>query len=79
MTTRTRKAASPTKRRMIASAITSRKRATRPCPLCQAWAIFPEEGVVLVQDLLCALVLGLALVQAAGAMTTTMLLKMTAS
>jgi hypothetical protein len=36
--TRTQRAASPTKRRMIASVITSRKRATRPCimtsPLC---------------------------------------------
>jgi hypothetical protein len=30
-------------------------------PLCQAQAIHPEEGVVLVQDLLCALILGLAL------------------
>jgi hypothetical protein len=36
--TRTQRAASPTKRRMIANAITSRKRATRPwtmtSPLC---------------------------------------------
>ncbi len=30
---RTRRAASPTKRRMIASVITSRKRATRPCSM----------------------------------------------
>jgi hypothetical protein len=49
-------------------------------PLCQARAIFPEEGAVLVQDLLCALVLilGLALAQAAGVMTITMWPKMTA-
>jgi hypothetical protein len=31
MTTRTQKAPSPTTRRMIASAITPRKRVTRPC------------------------------------------------
>jgi hypothetical protein len=31
-----------------------------------------EKGVALAQDLLCALVLGLALAQAAGAMTTIM-------
>jgi hypothetical protein len=64
-TTRTQRAASPTKRMMIASAITSRKRATRPCimtsPLYQTQAICPEEGGVLAQDLLCTLVLGLAL------------------
>jgi hypothetical protein len=69
-------------RRMIASAITPRKRATRPCimtrPLCWARAIRPEEGVVLVQDLLPALILGLALAQKAGATTTTKCLKMTA-
>ncbi len=47
-------------------------------PLCQARAICPEEGVVLVQDLLCALNLDLALAQAAGAPTTTMWPKMTA-
>jgi hypothetical protein len=80
--TRTQRAPSPTTRRMIASAITPRKRVTRPCtmtsPLCWAWSIFPEEGVILVQDLLRALVLGLALALAAGAMTTTMWLKMTA-
>jgi hypothetical protein len=35
-------------------------------PLCQAQAICPEEGVVLIQDLFCALVFGLALAQAAG-------------
>jgi hypothetical protein len=68
---------------MIASAITPRKRATKPCimtsPLCRARAIFPEEEVDLVQDLLCALVLGLALAQAAGATTTIMLTKMIAS
>jgi hypothetical protein len=63
--TRTQRATSPTTRRMIASAITSRKRATRPCimtsPLHQARAIHLEEGVILIQDLLCNLVLGLAL------------------
>jgi hypothetical protein len=48
-------------------------------PICQVQAICLEEGVVLAQDLLCALVLGLALVQAAGAMTITMWLKMTPS
>jgi hypothetical protein len=67
---------------MIPSAITSRKRATRLCtitsPLCQAWAIHPEKGVALAQDLLCALVLGLALAQAAGAMTPIMWLLMIA-
>jgi hypothetical protein len=81
--TRTQRAASPTKRRMIASAITSRKRATRPCimtsPLCRAQAIRPEEGVVLAQDLFCALVLGLPLAQAAGATTITIWLRMTTS
>jgi hypothetical protein len=45
-------------------------------PLRQAWAICLEGGVVLVQDLHCALVLGLVLAQAAGATTTTMLPKM---
>jgi hypothetical protein len=83
VTTRTQRATSSTTRRMIASAITSRKRATRPCimtsPLCQAPAICPEEGVDLVPDLLCVLVLGLALAQAAGARTTIMLTKMIAS
>jgi hypothetical protein len=48
-------------------------------PLCWAWAIRLEEGVVLAQDLLCALVLGLTLAQAAGATTITMRLRMTAS
>ncbi len=80
-TTRTQRAASPTKRRMIASAITLRKRATRPCImtslLCWAWAFCPEEVVILAQDLLCAL--GLALTQAAGATTITMWLRMTSS
>ncbi len=80
-TTRNQRAPSPTTRRMIESAITPRKRATRPCimtsPLCQARTIRPEEGVVLFQDLLCALVLGLALTGAAGATTTTMWPKMT--
>jgi hypothetical protein len=69
-TTRIRGTASPTTRRMIASAITSRKRATRPCimtsPLCQALAVCPEKGVNL--DLLRALPLVLALAQAAEAM-----------
>ncbi len=83
VTTRTQRAASPTKRRMIASAITLRKRATWPCimtsPLCQARAICPEEGVVLDQDLLRTLILGLALAQAAGATTITMWLRTIAS
>ncbi len=60
-----------------------KKRATRPCimtsSLCQAQAIFPEEGVVLAQDLLRALVLGLALTQAVLATTITMWLRMTTS
>jgi hypothetical protein len=85
--TRMRGATSPTTRRMIASAITSRKGATRPCimtsPLCQAPAICPEEGGNLIPDHLRALslALGLALVlaQAAGATTIIMLTKMTAS
>ena len=68
---------------MIASAITSRKRATRPCimrsPLCQAPAICPEEGVDFVPDLLHTLVLVLALAQAAGAMKTIMSNNMIAS
>jgi hypothetical protein len=82
VTTRTQKAPGPTTRRMTASMITPRKRATRPCimtsPLSQAPAICPEKGVDLVQDLLCALDLGLALAQAAGATTTIMSTKMTA-
>jgi hypothetical protein len=41
-------------------------------PLCRAPAIYPEEGVDLVPDLLCALALVLALAQAAGAMKTIM-------
>ncbi len=49
------------------------------CPLCRVRAILLEEGVLLAQDLLCALVLGLALAQAAGATTITMWLRMTAS
>jgi hypothetical protein len=63
MMTRTQGTASPTTRRMIASAITSRKRVTRPCtmtsPLCQAPAVCPERGVDL--DLLRAFDLVLAL------------------
>jgi hypothetical protein len=81
--TRTQGTISPTTRRMIARAITSRKRATRPCimtsPLCRALAICPEEGVDLVPDLLCALILVLALAQAAGAMKTIMSNNMIAS
>jgi hypothetical protein len=64
---------------MITSAITSRKRAKRISPLHQARAIHPEEGVILTQDLLHTLVLGLALAQAAGATTITMWLRMTTS
>ncbi len=83
VTTRTQGTTSPTTRRMITSAITSRKRVTRPftmtCPLCQAPAICPEEGVNLVPDLLHALVLALALAQAAGATKTIMLNNMIAS
>ncbi len=47
----------------------------------QAPEIHPKEGVDLVQDQLCALVLvlGLALTQAAGATATNMFIKMTAS
>jgi hypothetical protein len=82
-TTRTQGTTSPTTRRMIASAITSRKRATRPCtmtsPLCQAPAILLEKGVNLVPDLLCALALILALAQAEGATKTVMLNNMIAS
>jgi hypothetical protein len=59
MMTRTQKAPSPTARRMIASAITPRKRVTRPCimtnPLSRLLAICPEREVHLVQDLLHAL------------------------
>jgi hypothetical protein len=66
---RTRGTASPTTRRMIAGAITSRKRVTRPCtmtsPLHWALAVCPEKGVDL--DLLRALALVLALAQAAEA------------
>jgi hypothetical protein len=48
-------------------------------PLCQAPAICLEEGINRIQDLLWALVLGLALAQAAGATTTIMSTKMIAS
>ncbi len=82
-TTRMWGATSPLARGMIASAIASRKRVTRPCimtsPLCQAPAICPEKGVNLVPDYLRALGLALDLAQAAGATTTIMLTKMTAS
>jgi hypothetical protein len=75
-TVRTLKAAISTKRRMIAGAIISQKRATRPCtmtsPLCRARAVHPEKGAAFAQDLLCAFVLGLALSQAAGATKTIM-------
>jgi hypothetical protein len=47
-------------------------------PLCSAPAICPEKGVDLVQDLLHALVLGLALAQAARATTIIMSTKMIA-
>jgi hypothetical protein len=81
--TRTWGATSPMTRRMIASIITSRKRVMRPCTITspQAPAIQPKEGVDLVPDHLCALilVLGLALAQAAGVKATIMLIKMTAS
>jgi hypothetical protein len=70
-TTRLQETTSPTTRRMIASVITSRKRATMPCTMTtllhQAPAIHPKEGVDIVQDLLHALALVLALAQAAGA------------
>jgi hypothetical protein len=83
VTTMTQGAISPTKRRMIASVITSRKRVTRPCTMTspQAPAICLKEGVNLIPDHLCALVLvlGLALAQAAGATATIILIKMTAS
>ncbi len=48
-------------------------------PLCQEPALCLEEGVDLVPDLLLALVLILALAQAAGAMKTIMLNNMIAS
>jgi hypothetical protein len=82
-TTRMQGTTTPTTRRMIARAITSRKRATRPCtiisPLRQAPAIHPEQGVDLVPDLLYALALILALAQAAGATKTIMSNNMIAS
>jgi hypothetical protein len=84
-TTRTQRATSPTTRRIIASTITPRNKATKLCimtsPLCQVPAICPEEGFDLVQDLLptLVLVLGLTLAHVAGAMTTIMLTKMIAS
>jgi hypothetical protein len=83
MTTRTPHSPGPTTRKMIASAITLRKRAMRPCimtsPLSQSLAIYPERGVDLVQDLLHALNLGLALAQAVRATNTITLTKMIAS
>jgi hypothetical protein len=48
-------------------------------PLCQVPAICPKKEVDLIQDLLRALVLGLALAQAAQATTTIMSTKMIAS
>jgi hypothetical protein len=81
--TRTQKAPKSTTRRMIASVISPRKRATRPCimtsPLSWALAIHPERKIELVQDLLHALNLSLALAQAVGAMTIIMSIKMIAS
>jgi hypothetical protein len=41
-------------------------------PLCRVRATCPEKGVTLAQDLLCTLILDLALAQAAGATTTIM-------
>jgi hypothetical protein len=81
-TIKTQRATSSMTRRIIASTITPRKRAMWLCtmtsPLCGAWENFPDEGVILVQDLLRALVLvlSLALARAAGATTTTMWLKL---
>ncbi len=48
-------------------------------PLSQAWTTCPEKGFALAQDLLCTLVLSLALAQAAGATTTIMCPMMIAS
>ncbi len=48
-------------------------------PLSQALAIHPERKIELVQDLLHALNLSLALAQAVGAMTIIMSIKMIAS
>jgi hypothetical protein len=49
--TRTTRTKSPTRRRMIASAISSRKRVTRPCtttsPFHQAWTLCPEKESLL--------------------------------
>ena len=63
--TRMQGTASPTTRRMIASAITSRKRVMRPCtmtsPLHQAQTLFPVKGVAPIQVLLLALAPVLAL------------------
>jgi hypothetical protein len=83
VTTRTWGATSPMTRRMIASAITSRKRVMKPCTMTnpQAPAIHLKEGVNLIPDHLHALIfiLALALAQAVGATATIMLIKMTAS
>jgi hypothetical protein len=80
-TTRTQKAPSPMTRRMIASATTPRKGATRPCimtsPPSRASAIHLEKEVNLLQDLLRTLNLCLALAQAARATTIIMSTKMT--
>jgi hypothetical protein len=58
--TRTTRTKSPRRRRMIASAITSRKRAARPCiitsPLHRVQTPPLEKGVAHVQDLLLALI-----------------------
>jgi hypothetical protein len=84
-TTRTWGASSPMTRRMIASAITTRKIVTRPCTMTspQALAIRLKEGVNLVLDhlhaLVLVLVLSLAFAQAAEATATIMLIKTTTS
>ncbi len=81
--TRTCGTTSPMTRRIIASAITWRKRVTRPCAMTspQALGICLNKGVNLVPDHLRALVLGLGLglAQAAGATATIMLNMTTAS
>jgi hypothetical protein len=81
--TRTIRATSPMRRRMIASAITPRKRVTRPCTmtssLCQVRTPRSEKGFALTQNILLTLVPVLALAQAAGPTTTIMWLAMIAS
>ncbi len=81
--TRSLRTASPTRRRMIASVISPRKRVTRPCtttsPLCWAQTPYPKKGVALAQDFFRALGLGLAHAWAAGATKTIMWLMVIAS